>query len=407
MKRTTLIKTGSAGVIFFAGIVALFVLGSTQPESKKEPAKAEVRSVQTQLLEFTDISLTVEGFGTVEPHRILTVTSEVSGKVVYAKNNLKNATFVSAGEVILKIDSKEIENNLYSLRSDFMNSIASILPEFKVENEVLYTKWNNYFRSIDLKNNLPELPEITGDYEKIKISGKTILTKYYNIINQEIILSKYEIRAPFSGFIESAGVLENSFVHSGKDLCKIKETGSLEIAIPLLVKEINLIDFSVSPYVKVVSKSSGKYKNGVIVRKEQLMDRNSQSVNVYVSFNNEDSDPEFLAGNYLMVEIKGKAVKNVASIPRNLLDNEGYILTMESGKLEREKVQVVAFQKDKAVISNTFEKDLRIVKTVLQKPLIGMEITSVNEPEANPKKVEMPQEKASNENTELKKASNL
>lgn len=62
MKRSTLIKTGSAGIIFFAGIVALFVLGSTQPESKKEPAKAEVRSVQTQLLNFTDISLTVEGF---------------------------------------------------------------------------------------------------------------------------------------------------------------------------------------------------------------------------------------------------------------------------------------------------------------------------------------------------------
>lgn len=288
-----------------------------------------------------------------------------------------------------------------------MNSIASILPEFKVENEALYTKWNNYFRSIDLKKNLPELPEIKGDYEKIKISGKTILTKYYNIINQEIILSKYEIRAPFSGFIQSAGVLENSFVHSGKDVCKIKETGSLEIAIPLLVKELNLIDFTVSPYVKIVSKTSGKYKNGVIVRKEQLMDRNSQSVNVYVSFSNEDSDPEFLAGNYLMVEIKGKAVKNVASIPRNLLDNEGYILTMENGKLEREKVQVVAFQKDKAVISNTFEKDLRIVKTVLQKPLIGMEITSVNEPEANPKKIEMPQEKASNENSVVKKASNF
>ncbi len=72
-------------------------------------------------------------------------------------------------------------------------------------------------------------------------------------------------------------------------------------------------------------------------------------------------------------------MNDVAKIPRYVVDNENHVFTMEDGKLARRKVEVVAIQGDAAIIINTAPDDMKIITTILQKPLIGMEIKSVNE----------------------------
>jgi multidrug efflux pump subunit AcrA (membrane-fusion protein) len=99
---------------------------------------------------------------------------------------------VKKDEIIVKIDSREIENNLYSLRSDFINAIASMLPDLKVESDELYSKWSNYFSIVDIHENVAKLPEISNLQEKIKLSSRQIFSKYYTVKNQEILLSMYQ-----------------------------------------------------------------------------------------------------------------------------------------------------------------------------------------------------------------------
>jgi hypothetical protein len=52
---------------------------------------------------------------------------------------------------------------------------------------------------------------------------------------------------------------------------------------------------------------------------------------------------------------------------------------MEDGKLARRKVEVLALQGNYAIIKKASELDMKIVTTILQKPLIGMNIKSNNE----------------------------
>ena len=89
---------------------------------------------------------------------------------MFAKNDLKDGTFVKTGELILEIDSREVENRLYTLRSEFVNSVALVLPEIKIEDEKAYHKWYDYFRKLDIHQPTPELPDIANLQEKIKIS---------------------------------------------------------------------------------------------------------------------------------------------------------------------------------------------------------------------------------------------
>jgi multidrug efflux pump subunit AcrA (membrane-fusion protein) len=384
MKKSTVMKIGAVPAILAVGFLAMNALGSTERQSNRRDIKPEARAVETERLLFADVNLLVEGDGVVESERTLELVSEASGRVLFAKNDLKDGTFARAGEVVLRIDSRDVENDLYALRSDFMNAVASVLPELQLDDARIYRRWFDYFRSLDIDSPVPDLPEITNPQEKIKVSSKNIIGRYYEVRNQEIQLSKHTIRAPFDGYISSTGVIENSFVTMGQRLFTLADPKNLVITVPLLVEESEAIDFSSIPDVAIFAdEGSQELMHGKITRKQTLVDRNSQTLNVYVTFRNNNLDPSFLPGSYVHVKISGKVMNDVAPVPRHLLDSEDHVYTMVDGTLNREQLQVVAYQGDVALVRNSSPDQLVLVTTILQKPLVGMSIRSTNMPELN------------------------
>lgn len=380
MRSKTFIKIVSVVVIMLVGFLAMTVLSSTEKHSNKRELEEEVRMVETENIEFTDLTLEISGNGVIESKRTLDVIAEARGKLIYAKNDLKSGTFVKKGELIAEIDPRETENELYSLRSDFMNSVASILPDFKIENEAVYNKWMTYFNKIDIHSEVPNLPEFTTQQEKLKISAKGIMNKYYNVRNKEILLSKHSIYAPFSGYVESNGIIENSYVNVGQQLVTLSDAVNLEIAVPLLAEEVNLININGSPKVKIYSEKSDEFIQGRVIRRETNLQRNSQTMNVYVSLTNGNLNTYYLPGNYVNLAIEGRKFNDVAVVPRGLLDNDNNIFVMEEGRLQKLKVEVITIQNDMAVIRNTIPENTVLVTTILQKPLVGMRIESINHP---------------------------
>lgn len=379
-KKSTLIKTGSFVGIVILGILIMFVLGSTEKESNKREVEPEVRLVKTESVLFGDLVLEIEGNGVIESQKTLQVICQAPGEVMFAKNDLKDGTFVQRDELILQIDYREVENRLYTLRSEFVNSVALVLPEIKIEDEQAYRKWYEYFSKLDIHEKIPELPEISNSQEKTKLSTRGIYSKYYAVNNQEILLSKHKIVAPFTGYIKSNGIIKGSYVSTGQHLLTLSDARNVEIAVPLLIDEVNRINFSAPPVVKIYTdKNKNDVLFGKIYRKETLLNRNSQTLNVYVSFQNSKLNTSFLPGNYVSVKIDGMKMNDVAKIPRYIVDNDNHVYTMEDGKLARRKVEVIAIQGDVAIIKNTVRGDMKIITTILQKPLIGMDIKSANE----------------------------
>lgn len=385
MKKTTVLKVSAVPVILVVGALAMNVLGSTERQSNRREATPEPRAVETEQLAFGDLTLQVEGDGVVESERTLNMVSEAGGRVLFAMNDLKDGTFVREGEVVLRIDSRDVENDLYALRSDFLNAVASVLPELQIDDARIYRRWFDYFNSLDIDKPVPELPEVTNPQEKIKISTRNIIGQYYAVRNQEILLSKHTIGAPFDGFISSNGIIEGSFVSTGQQLFTLTDPKNLVVTVPLLVEESQTIDFSTVPRVTVYAdEGSNDTRAGRITRKQAAVDRNSQTLNVYVTFANNDLNPNFLPGSYVHVSIDGRTLRDVAPLPRYLLDTEGYVYTYEDGSLGRRQFEVVAYQGDRAIVGNTVSDETAIVTTILQRPLIGMSIRSMNMPELNP-----------------------
>jgi len=380
LNKSAWIKIASTAGVILIGFLVMSSLGSTEKHSKHREVPPEVRLVETESVNFGDIVLEIDGNGVIQSQRTLNFVSEATGVVMLAKNDLKDGTFVGEGETILEVDSREVENTLFTLRSGFMNAIAAVLPEIKIEDAESYDRWYKYFIKLDIHKPTPELPEISNSQEKIKLSGREIFSKYYAVKNQEILLSKYRIVAPFSGYLKSQGIIEGSFVAKGQQLFNLSDAKNVEIVVPLLVDEVNLINFSKAPTVKIYSdKNEDDILYGKIYRKETNLNRNSQTLNVYVTFRNKSLNPYFLPGNYVSLKINGKKFYDVAKIPRYVIDNEQFVPTMEDGKLAKKKVDVITIQGDVAIIKHTVSDNMKLVTTILQKPLIGMGIKSSNE----------------------------
>lgn len=384
MKKSTILKIASVPAILAVGVLAMSALGSTERQSNRRETAPEARAVRTETLTFAELTLRVEGDGVVESERTLDMVSEASGRVTFAKNDLKDGTFVRQGELVLTVDSRGVENDLYALRSDFLNAVASVLPELQLDDARVYRRWFDYFKSLEISTAVPELPEITNAQEKIKVSTKNIIGLYYAVRNQEILLSKHAIRAPFDGFISSNGVIEGSFVSTGQHLFTLVDPRNLVVTVPLIIEESEAVDFSRAPRVAIhADEGSDKVLWGRVTRKQARLDRNSQTLDVFVTFTNDRLDPQFLPGSYVHVKIEGRTLENVASVPRHLLDADHHVYTMEEGSLGRQKLDVIAYQGDVAIVRDDIPEGMVLVTTVLQKPLVGMDIRSINMPELN------------------------
>jgi multidrug efflux pump subunit AcrA (membrane-fusion protein) len=379
--KNNIIKILSFFLILIIGFVGMRVLGSSNKQTRKRDVKLEVRKVETQLLTHGNIPVIIEGNGTIEARRTIDIISEVQGIVTYAKNDLKSGTFVKKGEVICKIDKRLSENIFQSQYAEFTRLLTLFLAFAYSESDELHEKWSKYANEIDINEPIKELPEIYDERERNQVISHKIFTQYYAVKNAEITLSKHKIVAPFSGYITSNGIVKDSYVNFGQKLASLQNVSDIEISVPLLLDDAKWIDFANSPEVKIYWRNDpDSWVSGKINRKENQLNPDSQSINVFVSLTNESLNEFLFPGNYVRVLIEGITIPDVAEVPRYIVDNDNNMYFVDdSSRLGRTKVNIVSIQGDIVLIEKTLPESTKIVTSILQKPLIGMLIEDINE----------------------------
>ena len=374
--KSSVIKWLVAIGILVVGAIVMTTLGSTEKETKKRDPKESIRKVEIQTIEFNDFQIKIDGNGIVKSQTSIDVIAEATGLLVYTKSNLKNGTLVRAGEILAEINSEEAQNTVKSLRADFMNTLSTMLPPIKLEKNELFQKWETYFAGLSIKLTVPELPEPVNDREKLMLSSYRIYSSYYAVKNAEFKLSKHTILSPVTGVIRSNGIITGSFVSTGQKLVTVIDYKHVEVSVPLLIDDAAWIDFDTHPPVKIfIGGTKMNWVTGQVVRKDFTLNPNSQTVNIHVNYVNEDEIDSLLPGNYVDIQFLGKILNSVAIIPRSNLVEDTFIYAMEDGQLTKVLVDVISYQQDIVLLSNTIPAGTKLITSLLQKPLIGMPVT--------------------------------
>ena len=337
---------------------------------KVNSLKTEQRKqlVSVKEVSYSDRKVDIDVFGRVNAFNKLDVVSEVSGKIVASEVILKEGIKFKKGQRLVQIDNKEAGYALKARKSSYINKLAQVLPDVKIDFPQRYSEWKTHFENIDIDKALPEMPKLITPQENTFFASMNISGEYYSLKSEQERLNKYTYHAPFDGQIVSVMMEEGMVTTMGSRIIKILSNENKEVAFPVLKKELNMI--SVGNKVSLGDEQSQNIWYGRVVRIGGQIDPSTQSVNVFAKIDNASG---LLDGSYVKATISGSVLKEVFAISRKALLTDKKILLVVEDKLKYFSPDIIFMDNDMVYI-----KGLNEGAFVVDEPILnGIEGMSV------------------------------
>lgn len=333
------------GIIAFA-LIVLFMMTNKKQEVKKVNYTETVKYVKVDTVNYSNYQVNLKSYGKLKANSKIELYSEVTGILEKSSKRFKEGVNFKTGEILFKIDSKELEFSLLSQKSDLLNLLTSIMPDLKIDFPKSYPNWQKYLERFDVNKKLEDLPQPITNQEKFFISNKNIYKLFYSIQGLEQRLTKHIITAPFDGQVLLNLVEVGSLIRSGMKLGEFLSTNYYELEISVPLSDLKFIN--VGTKVDIYSQDIKSNWNGSINRISDFIDQQTQTLKAYVSI----SGNNLKDGMYLKATIKGDFIKDVFKLPRKALINNNYVYLIKNERLEKTKVNVVKVDDEFAYLQN-------------------------------------------------------
>ena len=367
MKRKVLVI--SPILLLVIGFILMKVLMSFKAEKPKRNSQLKPRVVATELVVLSDVSAHLKTFGTLASSQPVTLISEVSGTLQPGNVTFQPAQSFSKGDLLLKVDDRQIKLELNSTKSDLLTALASLMPEIKVSSPKIFEAWQKYFDSISFDQPIGPLPETNDQRLKALLARYNIFKLYFSVQNLEIRAAKHYFYAPFNGSIISTQLREGSVAAPGTRLAELINLDKLEVEIQIPAQDMAWI--GVGSKVSLRPSDSSIDYLGHIDRIGNIIDERSQSVLAYIKLD-DTGDITPLAGVFLEVDIEVLTIPDALKLERRAVYEENYVFLVDQGLFVKREIQVAFDEGDYYIINTGLVEGDTLVTELLQGVSAGM-----------------------------------
>ncbi|NQV16431.1 efflux RND transporter periplasmic adaptor subunit [bacterium] len=367
MKRKILVLAPLILILF--GIVSMRLLSSFEDEKPKRNTQIKPRVVATEIVSLGDVPAKLTTFGTLASSQPISLTSEVSGTLQPGDIPFLPAQSFKKGDLLLKVDNRQINLEINSTKSDMLTALASFMPEIKVSSPQYYQVWQDYFDSINFEKSIAKLPNSKNQRIKALLARYNIYKLYFNVQNLEIRASKHLFYAPFNGSIVSTQLRAGSTASPGSRLAELINLEALEVEIQVPAQDIHWIDINVP--VKLRPVGNGSEWLGHIDRIGKTIEDRTQSVLVYIKLDDTDKIHPFI-GSFLAVDIAASTIPNAIKVPRRAVYEESHVFLVEDGQFSKREVGIAFDEGDYFIVKSGLSPGDTLVTELLQGISDGM-----------------------------------
>jgi len=376
-------------VLLVLGAIMLAILMSAL---KPEPLKAEepeaALAVKTQILNRTEVTLSVESQGTVRPRTRTTLISEVSGTVLEVSDYFIVGGSFDAGDMLMRLDPTDHEVALQRAKAQLIS--ANALLELEKARAVQAKKeWEMTGRPEADAPLLALLKPYLAEAEANILQAKAQLKQ------AELKLQRATIRAPYAGMVSLKSVDVGQYVTTGSRLGETFAIDFVEVRLPLTEKDLSQMEamsFQNSDAVNTVALSGSANGNpaswsALIVRSEGVVNELNRSQYVVARISNPyklnqtltASTPPLLVGTFVTAKLKGKTLDNVFKVPRSaLLQGSKVAVVDDMQRLQINSVNVVFSDEDYYYVSTGLKKDAEVIVSAIGTPIEGQKLEVKN-----------------------------
>lgn len=345
-QRLTLRKFFIAALITGGGLLlaGLVLTGKSKPVANvtPEPLRPVVSILHAQP---SAISLAVNTQGTVEARRRISLVAEVSGKVEKVSQQFEEGAFFNEGDILLRLEQADYEFAIARARSQ-VAAAEQRLAEERGRNRQAKREWRE-LGTVEANALFLRQPQM-------KAAEAALLAAKADVSAAELALTRTEIRAPFSGRIETKRVDLGQYIAPGTAVAEIYATDIVDVALPLNDSQLAALKLPMNANVDLGSPVTLSTDFGgrewqwqaKIRRVQAVVDRQSRTVNaiaeVLEPFESQASGrPPLTPGMFVRAEIPTPPMPNLVQLPASALRSDNTVLLVGDGdKLIRQSVIV-------------------------------------------------------------------
>jgi RND family efflux transporter MFP subunit len=378
-QRLTVKKFLIAALLTGSGLLVsgLVLTGKPAPVANvpPEPLRPVVSVLRAQP---SEISLAVNTQGTVEARRRINLVAEVAGKVSTVSERFEEGAFFDQGDVLLQLEQADYEFAIARAQSQ-VAAAEQRLAEERGRNRQAKREWRE-LGTVEANALFLRQPQMKAAEAALKASVADLSAA-------QLALSRTEIRAPFSGRIESKRADLGQYIAPGAAVAEIYATDIVDVALPLNDSQLAALKLPMNANVAlgipvILSTAFGGREwqwQAQIRRVQAVVDRQSRTVNaiaeVLQPFESEISGrPPLTPGMFVRAEIPTPPIPNLVQLPASALRSDNTVLVVGTGeKLVRQPVTVQRRTEQWAWVSGLTEGS-RIVRAQTGLLVVGLTV---------------------------------
>ncbi|MCX7107573.1 MAG: efflux RND transporter periplasmic adaptor subunit [Methylococcales bacterium] len=371
-------------VLVVLGIFIAWLIMAMRPQITKQVQKNEPPLVSVILVEPQIIRLSVHSQGIVTPRNEIDLIAEVFGKLIKLHPEFVNGGFFQQGDLLASIDSRDYEAGIVLAQAQIAEAKRLMVME-EAQAEQADSEWQALGQGepSELVMRVPQLAEARA---KLKAAEA-------NLLLAQIKRSRCELRAPFTGRLQSKNVGLGQFIQAGDKLARIYSTDVAEIRLPLTNSQLGYLNLQlgnskglaytdeINPKVVLTADIAGVMRTwqGRIVRTEGALDENTGVLyavtEVLQPYQQASKSPPLLSNLFVKAEIEGKEVHGLFVLPQAAINALQEILIVDSGqKLHIRHVDVLRNEPDRVLVKSGLIAGDRVIVSGVDVPIEGMTV---------------------------------
>lgn len=355
-------------VIITATAIMIYIIFANPPQMKKEITKVSKIQVEVKNLNKEKFQVFLDSYGTAQASTKTTLTSQVSGKIIFINENFKNGAYFKKGDLLVQIEDEDYKADVKIANAQLILAKQTLLEEQAKAKQAKedWKKFNIDEKPDDLVLRVPQLQSAIA----------TVEAKEADLQKAKLNLNRTKILAPYDGRVIEKSISIAQVISNNAQIGTIFSNDNIEVRLPIKNKDLNLIDINLDAKVEFISQLSNKIYEGKIVRSESTIDENTKQL--YLIAQIDENISNLKIGEYLKAKIEAKKLENVIIIPNETIYQSSYVYVQKDGILEKRVIEISWQNDEYAVISNGLKENDNLILTTLGSVKSGTKVEIIN-----------------------------
>lgn len=334
---------------------AIYVVLSLQPErkatakdvnSKVAGMPVSVRSVKPEAH-----SAVVKSFGEVVPLQQTTIKAQVDGPILFLSDKLRVGNMVKKGELLVQIEKSDLKMQVAEAKNRLAGAKVNLLKEEREAGQA-HRDWEQ----ANIKGK-PESPLVLYK-PQVQAAQSELDAAKAVLVRAETLLKYTDVRAPFNGVIMQSMVTQGEALLVGEEIAVIYGMDRMEVGVQLDADQWALLPEPIgNASVRLYDPNGKSSWRADVVRESRHLNRDSRLRTIFLQVKRPlEQTPSLLPGTFVKVEITGRNISDLLSIPESSLTKEGLVWLVDSeNRLRSRRLEPVFYGEGSVFMRTPFD----------------------------------------------------